>query len=67
MRSQAKAESSVPRTGKHHPGEAGASPIFLGGKASQGVGAGPQKSGDALRLPETLTEQLSTGRVRRAR
>ena len=61
MRSRAKAGVSVPRTGDPRPREAGASPIFLGGKASQGVGAGPQKSGDALRLPETLTEQLCPG------
>ena len=52
---------SVPRTGEPRPQEAGASPIFLGGKASQGVGAGPQKGGDALRLPGTLTEQLCPG------
>ena len=28
VRSQAKAGASAPRTGKHHPGETGPSPIF---------------------------------------
>ena len=36
MRCWAKARASAPRTGKLCPGEAGASPIFLGGKAPAG-------------------------------
>ena len=60
MRSRAKAGASVPRKGEPRPGEAEASPIFLGrgGRRPQGVRAGPQKGGDALRLPGTLTELL---------
>ena len=36
MRCWAKARASAPRTGKLCPGEAGASPIFPGGKAPEG-------------------------------
>ena len=63
MRSQAKAGASVPRTGKLCPGEAGSSPIFLGGKALQGVGAGRQDGGDALGLPGTLTDTCAPRRL----
>ena len=60
-RSRAEAGASVPRTGKLRPGEAGAAPTFPGGKASQGVRAGPQEGGDALRLPGTLIEHMCLG------
>ena len=66
MRCWAKARASAPRTGKLCSGEAGASPIFLGGKAPQGVGAGHQDGRDALGLPGTITDTCAQGTVRRA-
>ena len=57
-RSQAKAAASVPRIGEpdlekqefHHSSQTG--------RCSQGVRAGSQEGGDALRLPGTLTEHF---------
>ena len=60
MRSRAEAGASVPRTGEPRPGGAGAAPIFPGGKGPAGSWSRTQESGDALRLPRTLTEDQST-------
>ena len=50
-RSQAKAGASARRTGKFHPREAGASPIFPGRKALTGIRAGPQEGRGCPQAP----------------
>ena len=60
----AKAGDGVPRTEKPRPGEAGASPIFPDGKGLTGSWSRTQEGGDALRLPEALTDTCAPGTAR---
>ena len=63
-RSRAEAGASVPRTGEPRPGGAGAAPTFPAERPPGELEQDPQKGGDALGLPGTLTGTCAPGRAR---